>query len=280
MDYVAIVTIELNGTTYHKGDIIAPADVPTAKLRSLVDKGLLDAVNTVGDIADGSIAPSKITGTAVVTADSRLTLTGTGQPNGVVTGTVGQKYVDTAATAGAVEWTKMSGSGNTGWVCSVGDTGWRQYPQQDFTATGLTGQSPSSVSYSIILHSRQTAAGVALSCLFQYTTTMNATAGSAGAWGVIPSGFPMTAGSAGVNVYADATSPSAPTTFCSMVFSGRYGPNAQQLLSLSLSGSAAARLNMAKDTWYAGVATAPLTLLVPTWPTELPGSAATHAAFL
>ena len=77
MDYVAIVTLELNGNTYNKGDVIAPADVPTTKLRSLVDKGLIDAVNSVGDIADGSIAPAKVTGTAVVTNDARLSDTRT-----------------------------------------------------------------------------------------------------------------------------------------------------------------------------------------------------------
>ena len=52
-------------------------------------------------------------------------LTGTGSPEGVVTAAVGTYYTDTAITNGAVEWTKMSGSGNTGWKVTVGDTGWR-----------------------------------------------------------------------------------------------------------------------------------------------------------
>lgn len=51
--------------------------------------------------------------------------TGTGFPNGVVSAPVGSTYIDTAATNGAIEWKKATGTGNTGWVVSVGDTGWR-----------------------------------------------------------------------------------------------------------------------------------------------------------
>jgi hypothetical protein len=56
--------------------------------------------------------------------DLRLT-EGTGQPEGVVTASVGATFVDTAATTGAIRWVKASGSGNTGWVVAHGDTGWR-----------------------------------------------------------------------------------------------------------------------------------------------------------
>ena len=35
-------------------------------------------------------------------------------------------YLDRSASwTGDIEWVKASGSGNTGWVVSVGDTGWR-----------------------------------------------------------------------------------------------------------------------------------------------------------
>ena len=51
-------------------------------------------------------------------------LTGTGMPNGVVA-PVGTYYTDTAGTNGAWRWLKKSGTGNTGWECIVGDTGWR-----------------------------------------------------------------------------------------------------------------------------------------------------------
>ncbi len=49
MDYIAIVALELNGNSYASGDTIAPEDVPTTKLRSMVDKGLIDAVGGGGD---------------------------------------------------------------------------------------------------------------------------------------------------------------------------------------------------------------------------------------
>lgn len=50
---------------------------------------------------------------------------GSGPPEGVVTAPVGARYVDKANTRGALEWMKASGTGNTGWVVSVGDTGRR-----------------------------------------------------------------------------------------------------------------------------------------------------------
>lgn len=48
---------------------------------------------------------------------------GNGFPEGVISAPVGSKYIDSVATNGAVEWVKMSGTGNTGWVVTVGDTG-------------------------------------------------------------------------------------------------------------------------------------------------------------
>lgn len=52
-------------------------------------------------------------------------LTGTGMPNGKVEGTLGQTYVDTAKTNGALKWIKRTASGNQGWVVLDGDTGWK-----------------------------------------------------------------------------------------------------------------------------------------------------------
>ena len=46
-------------------------------------------------------------------------------PEGVITAPVGTAYTDSMATNGAIKWIKASGSGNTGWTVSVGDTGWR-----------------------------------------------------------------------------------------------------------------------------------------------------------
>ena len=50
---------------------------------------------------------------------------GTGSPEGVVTAPVGTYYTDTALTNGAMRWAKKTGTGNTGWQCIEGDTGWR-----------------------------------------------------------------------------------------------------------------------------------------------------------
>jgi hypothetical protein len=51
-------------------------------------------------------------------------LSGVGSPLGVVSALPGAVYIDTAGTNGAWQWTKQSGAGTSGWVCSVGDTGW------------------------------------------------------------------------------------------------------------------------------------------------------------
>ena len=52
-------------------------------------------------------------------------LIGTGMPNGKVEGKLGQTYVDTAKTNGALKWIKRTSSGNTGWAVLDGDTGWK-----------------------------------------------------------------------------------------------------------------------------------------------------------
>lgn len=52
MDYIAIVALQLNGNSYASGDVLAPEDVPTTKLRSMVDKGLIEAVGGASAPAD------------------------------------------------------------------------------------------------------------------------------------------------------------------------------------------------------------------------------------
>lgn len=56
---------------------------------------------------------------------SSTELIGTGMPNGKVEGKLGQTYVDTAKTNGALKWIKRTPSGNTGWAVLDGDTGWK-----------------------------------------------------------------------------------------------------------------------------------------------------------
>ena len=52
-------------------------------------------------------------------------LIGEGMPNGKVEGTIGQTYVDTKKTNGALKWIKRTPSGNQGWYVLDGDTGWK-----------------------------------------------------------------------------------------------------------------------------------------------------------
>ena len=52
-------------------------------------------------------------------------LTGEGMPNGKVDGKLGQTYVDTKKTNGALKWIKRTPSGNQGWAVLDGDTGWK-----------------------------------------------------------------------------------------------------------------------------------------------------------
>lgn len=49
--------------------------------------------------------------------------TGTGSPEGVIAAPVGTVWTDTNATYGAIEWTKATGTGTTGWRVTKGDTG-------------------------------------------------------------------------------------------------------------------------------------------------------------
>lgn len=88
--------------------------------KGYVDTSLGNYVLKSGDTSTGAQTVPQLN----FTGGPRL-LTGVGFPNGVVSAPVGSTYTDTAATNGAIEWKKATGTGNTGWVVSVGDTGWR-----------------------------------------------------------------------------------------------------------------------------------------------------------
>ena len=93
--------------------------------------------------ADGVGVPQKLTlnGNTLILSDgggsvtlpessnnsttSSSELIGEGMPNGKVNGTIGQTYVDTKKTNGALKWIKRTPSGNTGWAVLDGDTGWK-----------------------------------------------------------------------------------------------------------------------------------------------------------
>jgi len=63
--------------------------------------------------------------TSQTASTSSSELTGAGMPNGKVEGKLGQTYVDTAKTNGALKWIKRTPSGNQGWAVLDGDTGWK-----------------------------------------------------------------------------------------------------------------------------------------------------------
>lgn len=73
----------------------------------------------------GSVTLPETSQNAPTPTASSSELTGTGMPNGKVEGKLGQTYVDTAKTNGALKWIKRTPSGNTGWAVLDGDTGWK-----------------------------------------------------------------------------------------------------------------------------------------------------------
>ena len=74
----------------------------------------------------GSIILPASSQNAPSASTSSSELTGEGMPNGKVEGTLGQTYVDTRKTNGALKWIKRTPSGNQGWFVLDGDTGWKK----------------------------------------------------------------------------------------------------------------------------------------------------------
>lgn len=72
--------------------------------------------------------PTQKATNAPATSTSSSELIGEGMPNGKVDGTIGQTYVDTRKTNGALKWIKRTTSGNQGWAVLDGDTGWKALP--------------------------------------------------------------------------------------------------------------------------------------------------------
>ena len=73
----------------------------------------------------GSIILPASSQNAPTPSTSSSELIGEGMPNGKVEGTLGQTYVDTKKTNGALKWIKRTPSGNQGWAVLDGDTGWK-----------------------------------------------------------------------------------------------------------------------------------------------------------
>lgn len=74
----------------------------------------------------GSVTLPASSQNAPTPSTSSSELIGEGMPNGKVDGTIGQTYVDTKKTNGALKWIKRTPSGNQGWFVLDGDTGWKK----------------------------------------------------------------------------------------------------------------------------------------------------------
>jgi len=110
------------------------SDATVAARLSAIEAGtnLATGAVTSAKIADGTIATADIADGAVTPAKLSIPVfvgSGSSSPEGSVTATPQQRYLQTsgAATAtGAQEWVKATGTGNTGWVAGAeSDTGWR-----------------------------------------------------------------------------------------------------------------------------------------------------------
>lgn len=93
---------------------------------------LIDDINAlppvVGDDSTGHLNNHQVIHAALKDHESRLgarDIGGTGYPERKVAAAIGTVYTDSAATDGAIRWTKTSGTGTTGWRVLFGDTGWR-----------------------------------------------------------------------------------------------------------------------------------------------------------
>ena len=115
------------GLTGPKGDI-GPIGLTGPKGADGV--GIPQRISINGNIVTlsdggGSIILPASSQNAPSASTSSSELTGEGMPNGKVEGTLGQTYVDTRKTNGALKWIKRTPNGNQGWVVLDGDTGWK-----------------------------------------------------------------------------------------------------------------------------------------------------------
>ena len=96
-------------------------------LNSYSDAGAFLSTDVGVDRATGKATLGRVGATAGLELGSSgpRVMSGTGSPEGVVTAPVGSTWTDTAATTGAIQWIKATGTGNTGWVVQYGDTGQR-----------------------------------------------------------------------------------------------------------------------------------------------------------
>ena len=88
-------------------------------------KTVQNSGTTLSDTGKLTVVATAANGVELNASGPRI-MSGTGSPEGVVTAPVGSRWIRTDGdTLGDFEYTKRSGTGNTGWQVTVGDTGWR-----------------------------------------------------------------------------------------------------------------------------------------------------------
>lgn len=179
-------------------------------------------------------------------------LTGSGQPNGVVTAPPGVYYTDVAQTAGAIRWFKSTGTGNTGWVVITGDTGWRDVSSW-LTSDWVPGKTVP------LVRARRTTHGCWVELRISPTSTLIGQSQTLSGpvmnlpVGFIPSNYtvitPVTTGTSGTHIITNASSRAVLT----------IGPNASLPGTMLWAASHTCQTQMQFHT-------------VDPWPTTLPGT--------
>lgn len=176
---------------------------------------------------------------------------GAGSPEGVVTAPIGAEYTDTAATNGAVRWVKYSGTGNTGWKVTYGDTGLR-----DVTSSISAALDPTNTGTMSLRRINETV-------IFKIENLLLlAGSGSLSIWASVPLGFRSISAFGG----------------CSQVFRSNSFGQYQHMVLSSANLSWISEVNRVAATVTSTTTRPTVTirgqLVVPTadaWPTSLPG---------
>ena len=116
-----LTTVEQKGQSYATKEQLA--SIPKTPQKLSIEGNTLILSDGGGNVT----LPTSVQN-ASSTSTSSSELVGEGMPNGKVDGTLGQTYVDTRKTNGALKWIKRTASGNQGWAVLDGDTGWKTLP--------------------------------------------------------------------------------------------------------------------------------------------------------
>lgn len=116
-----LTTVEQKGQSYATKEQLA--SIPKTPQKLSIEGNTLILSDGGGNVT----LPTSVQN-ASSTSTSSSELVGEGMPNGKVDGTLGQTYVDTRKTNGALKWIKRTAAGNQGWAVLDGDTGWKALP--------------------------------------------------------------------------------------------------------------------------------------------------------